>query len=115
MRADEKGIVGAGRGVRAEHLLDCSTLRLPFGNGGGLIGIVLQPCLDAGAFGFRQLAVGIGMQVRFGHGRVGLAHFGLRSVITLSAFILSATRWRARDRRDITVPTGTPVMRATSS
>ena len=95
-------------------LLQRRRLRLPLTDLFGLCRLLFQPGFDALALRLRQVAIHIGVEVVIGDGfKVG-AHFSLRRAITLSSFIASASWRRARERRDITVPTGISIMSATS-
>ncbi len=108
----ENGIEGCAQGL---------VLRPPLAHLFGDIGVLGQPALDQGVPGGVELAVGIGMQHRFvdDDRRAGivaaLAHFTLHRPIRALGRVISRKRARARDRRDITVPTGTPSRVATSS
>ena len=63
--------------------------------------------------GSAEQPVDIGVQVRFGKG-VRLVHLGLRKWITFSSCSFCRSIWRARERRDMTVPIGISMISATS-
>ena len=72
-----------------------------------------EPCRDRAAPLFRQVAVGIRLQVCFGYGFAHFTTFSLAGAPCPS--IIARSFSRARESRDITVPIGMPSVRATSS
>ncbi len=85
---------------------DPLVLPAPFVGQRRLFGVFIKKPGNAHMLFFGQLSVDKGKQFRFGYGRIGGCHRFLRSVTIFEPFICSARRLRARDSRDMTVPTG---------
>ena len=100
--------------VVPEELTNVGILSLPVGNPRGVVRMGGKPGLDLCATLLVKKAVDIGMQLAVIHGLEGLRHFGLRRLTMFCSASTSRRRWRARERRDITVPIGISRISATS-
>ena len=106
---------------RVEQHAQLILLHAPCGDFASILNVGLQVGFDFEPAPGRQLSVHIGMQISVGYG-LSRVHITPHLLTTLSLVagslrfsISTRKRSRPRDRRDMTVPIGTPKVWATSA
>ena len=100
---------------RLEGVVKRPVLRLIVRHRHRRVGVLVKPHVDLRPPRVTELLIDIGLQFGFVWPWSVSAHVTFRSLALSSSSSISRSLRRARDNRDITVPTGTPAICAASS